>query len=244
MGRFQMGPPADLVLRFKAEYGLRAFVETGTYYGKTAFWAASHFDRVITVECSKKLYDEVASKPGKPENIQFLFGDSRHVLKTVVPMLTHPALFWLDSHWCEGETSGQGDDCPLLQEISEIITSPHGHFIFIDDARFFMSPPPVPHQVRQWPTVSEVVDALRRGVHNPYIVIFKDVIISVPDRAKPLLANYCQEANTLEEDQEPIPETGFRTGCRHMLKGMKVLGNALAARFRLMTSDHKTGGAV
>jgi hypothetical protein len=237
MGCFQMGPPTDLVLKLKSEYGLKDFVETGTYYGKTALWAASHFDRVITIEYSKKIYDEVSSRPGKPKNIEFLFGDSRHVLKTLVPALHQPAFFWLDSHWCEGETHGEGDDCPLLQEISEIIVSPHRHFIFIDDARLFMSPPPAPHQVHQWPSISEVVDTLRTARHQSYIVIFKDVIISVPECAKQFLAKYCQEAKALEEHQGAFTQPTFRSGCRQVLKGLKLLGNAAVAHF----SDLKSG---
>ena len=32
--------------------------------------------------------------------------------------------------------------CPLLNEIEGINRSPHEHFVFIDDARLFMSPRP------------------------------------------------------------------------------------------------------
>jgi hypothetical protein len=243
MGCFQMGPPTDLVLRLKSEYGLKDFVETGTYYGKTAFWAASYFDRVITIEYSKKIYDEVISRPGKPKNIQFLFGDSTHLLKTIVPALPCPAFFWLDSHWCEGETHGQGDDCPLLQEISEIIISPQRHFIFIDDARLFMSPPPLPHQADQWPSISGVVDVLRKGTYQPYIVIFNDVIISVPDMAKPFLVRYCQEVKTLEEHQEAFTQPSFRKGCRQVLKGLKLLSNAAVGRFGHLKSGQRRSRA-
>jgi hypothetical protein len=243
MGSLQMGPPKDLVLKLRSEYDLKDFVETGTYYAKTALWAASHFDRVITVEYSRKIHEEVISRPEKPGNIRFLFGDSREVLKTVVPALPGPAFFWLDSHWCEGETHGQGEDCPLLQEISGIILSPHKHFIFIDDARLFMSPPPLPHQVDHWPSISEVIDALRKGADQPYIVIFNDVIISVPDRAKTFLAGYCQEANTVEENREAFPQPGFKTGCRQVLKGLKVLGNAAAGYLGRLKSGQSTSGA-
>jgi hypothetical protein len=243
MGSFQMGPPTDLVLKLKSGYGLKDFVETGTYYGKTALWAASHFDRVITIEYSKKIYEEVISRPANPKNIQFLFGDSRHVLKTLVPILPGPAFFWLDSHWCEGETHGEGDNCPLLQEISEIIISPQRHFIFIDDARLFMSPPSSPHQADQWPSISEVVDTLRTATYQPYIAIFKDVIISVPECAKPFLARYCQEAKALEEHQGAFTQPSFKSGCTQVLKGLKLLGNAAVAHFSHLKSGQRRSRA-
>ena len=52
MGIVHMGPPKELILQLADRYKLRGFIETGTYKGNTAVWAASYFDDVITIEYS------------------------------------------------------------------------------------------------------------------------------------------------------------------------------------------------
>ena len=52
MGLYRMGPPEDLILALQARLRLGDFVETGTYRGDTAAWAAEHFARVTTIELS------------------------------------------------------------------------------------------------------------------------------------------------------------------------------------------------
>ena len=58
MGIFTMGPPTSLMLELKLVYQINTFVESGTYLGGTASWAASVFDRVVTVEASQRNYTE------------------------------------------------------------------------------------------------------------------------------------------------------------------------------------------
>jgi hypothetical protein len=191
-----MGPPEELVLLLKRECNLRVFVETGTYYGGTAVWAASHFDHVITIEFSKALFDQNVAKHGSIDKIDFIFGDSRSMLKAIIPTLTEPAFFWLDSHWSGDQTYGANDQCPLIDELGEINKSATTHFLFIDDARLFASPPPLPNRIEFWPSIDRVLQAIQVTSNKYYIVIFEDVIIAVPFYAKPTLVCYCQDANT------------------------------------------------
>lgn len=204
MGIVTPGPPSELVLPLAKQYSVKEFIETGTYYGKAATWAASFFQHVITVEYSKEIYDANLATYGKIENVDFLFGDSRSALKEIVPQLKGPAIFWLDSHWSGAETYGEDDQCPLLEELQIIAESPHPQFIFIDDARLFTSPPPLPHPISQWPTISEVLSALTPGGKEGYAVILRDVIISVPEFAREFLANLCQELNTKEWEENSV----------------------------------------
>lgn len=191
MGIVRMGPPTEVILKLKETYDISNFIETGTYYGDTAYWASQVFEQVSTIEYSEEIYEQVTKKYSNIKNIKFSYGDTRDNLKDIVSTLNTPSLFWLDAHWSGGETYGESDECPLIEEVKILNSSEHNNFIFIDDARLFMSPPPSPHLVEQWPDITAVLDELN-SVSNKYIVITEDVIIAVPDFAKPILAQYYQ----------------------------------------------------
>ena len=61
MGYQRMGVPKELALKLKAEFDIRNFVETGTWQGGTAFWAAAHFPRVLTMEISPEISQKTAA---------------------------------------------------------------------------------------------------------------------------------------------------------------------------------------
>src|SRR5687767_2471368 len=103
MGIIRLGPPAEFISQIAKQYGIKNFVETGTYYGKTAVWASSIFEQVLTVEFSKEIHESNLETYKEHKGISFLFGDSRRFLKEIVPSLTSSAIFWLDSHWSGGE---------------------------------------------------------------------------------------------------------------------------------------------
>lgn len=77
--------PRELMLQLKDKYGLRDFIETGTFHGKTAVWASEHFDNVKTIEASADIYDRTVKKHGKIENIEFILGDSGAEIKKIIP---------------------------------------------------------------------------------------------------------------------------------------------------------------
>ena len=195
MGIVRMGPPSELITRLRREFDIGQFIETGTYMGDTARWAANDFRKVITIEFSKEIYDQVAKEGANDEKIDYIYGDSRSALKTILPKMEESAIFWLDSHWSGGATYGKEDECPLIDEIGIINDTGKEHFLLIDDARLFMSPPPEPHDPAEWPTIDRVL-AIKSGKHNCYIVIIEDVIVAVPLYAKALVESYCQEVNT------------------------------------------------
>jgi hypothetical protein len=177
-------------------YRITLFVETGTYFGETAYWASQCFKEVWTIEADEQIYQKAKKKYGDIKMIKFLLGDSKKVLKEIVEHLNHQTLFWLDSHWSGDETYGVDDECPLIEEIKAIVSSERSHFIFIDDSRLFLSPPPEPHKMEQWPTITQVIQTLISGRNEYYIVIIEDVIVAVPEEARLIVANYCREANT------------------------------------------------
>jgi len=193
VGSIRMGPPPELVVKLAYAFRIPNFVETGTYHGDTAVWAARFFSKVNTIEYSKDLHSQVMNKYGNIGNVEFSFGDSRTELSRIITQLSGPALFWLDAHWCSAETYGVNDECPLIEEIKIINQNKCDSFILIDDARLFESPPPPPHKKEQWPDIASIMKLLRSGEVFRYTAIVEDVIVAVPFRARQPVMDYCQK---------------------------------------------------
>lgn len=233
MGIVRMGPPWPLIIKLQQQFNLTHFIETGTYYGDTAIEAALRFSNVFTIENSKLLYEKVSEKYCEVKNADFLFGDSRTVLKEIMPTLDKTAIFWLDGHWCGSDTFGEQDQCPVIDEIRIINNSDNAHFLFIDDARLFMSPPPIPNEIEQWPSITEVINTITDSVHNYYIVIFEDVIIAVPESAKEFVAKYFQEINTQQwkvyNKIQNVPK--IHQGLKQIYQGLRIVIHDLGSKF-------------
>ena len=179
MGIVCPGIPQRLALWLRDESATKDFIETGTYLGATALWAAQHFDRVVSVEAKQELYDASRERLASHENVDLRLGRSQDVLATLVPELSHPALIWLDAHWSCGATAGEDQECPVLEEIAAIDAGIVQHVILIDDARYFLNPPPPPHKREHWPSLGTVIEQLR-AKYDGYICVTDDVIIRLP----------------------------------------------------------------
>jgi hypothetical protein len=199
MGAITFGIPKDLVLRLKDIFQVNDFVETGTFQGKTTSWAASNFGNVYTVEYSSILYEAALKKFAETPTIKCLFGSSPARLPEILIQLNSPAIFWLDAHWCGGDTYGAGDECPLLDEIALVIHQPEKHIIMIDDARLFLKSPSKLHSNDQWPGLDEIIGLLskRQGF---YTFSCEDVIVSIPISGKEKLQPYF---NKIHESEFP-----------------------------------------
>ncbi len=222
-----MGPPVDLILELASEFSIKNFVETGTYEGNTAIWAAENFQKVWTIELSDHFYRETFDKYKDRQNIEFIFGDSRTQLEKIVGKSEEPALFWLDAHWSGGATYGDNDQCPLIEELKIISQSQFDNFIFIDDARLFTSPPQPPHRPEQWSDIASIIKAIHADRSDKYIVIIEDVIIAVPNFAKKIVADYCQNVNA-----ELWNEYGRRQNESDFRKGIGLVSNSLISKVK------------
>jgi hypothetical protein len=209
VGIVRMGPPQELVLLLQRASGASHFVETGTYRGSTALWAAAHFERVITIEAAEALYQDLAPLRLHSPNVSCILGESQRILPSLVPTLPVPSIFWLDAHWSGGQTHGAQQQCPLLEELAAIGQKESDHLILIDDARLFLSAPPRPHDPSLWPTIGQVVPALGGSSPHRYVAVCEDVIISVPGGVMNVVVNYCQDVNTAAW-QSQVPKSGRR----------------------------------
>ena len=180
MGNVTMGLPSRLRQILLPLVRAGTFVETGTNMGATAAWAASQFDRVVTIEAYAPLFDDARDRLAAYPNVETLLGTSAEHLPAIVKSLTGPSIFWLDAHWSGEGTAGADNECPVLDEIDCIDTGAHEHILLIDDARFFLHPPPAPHAFEAWPSIGEVCACLNRRHPASYVGVIDDVVVRVP----------------------------------------------------------------
>jgi hypothetical protein len=183
--------------------GLRVAIETGTFLGDSARALGEVVPAVWSIELSPELHQAAKTKFIDRPNLHFAHGYSPAVLPGILASLSAPALFWLDGHWSGGETAGDSDECPVLDELRSIDAWPQasGSCVLIDDARLFLGPPPPPHDPSQWPTFIEVVDALR-STHARYVTVLEDVIIAGPPQARQIVEAYWLEAMARDAAEE------------------------------------------
>src|SRR5579872_3219830 len=158
MGLIRYGVPTEYVLSLKQRLGIDCFVETGTSEGRTAAWAAQHFKRVVTIELSEARYHRASVRLARHANVQQLLGSSPEILAQIAPTLP-PTVFWLDAHWDQGDRIERHRECPLLDELAALAPCWEQAFVLIDDACFFLSPPPADYDQTQWPNLRQVVNA-------------------------------------------------------------------------------------
>ncbi|MGA3087506.1 MAG: hypothetical protein ABSD75_02765 [Terriglobales bacterium] len=210
MGAIRFGVPRELVLWLRDTFRVNVFVETGTNRAETAVWASANFESVFTIEAYEPLYQRAIEALGERKNIQFLHGDSRTHIRSLLSVLAEPAIFWLDAHWCGEHTFGKSDECPVIGELELLNTSKVAHIVLIDDARLFLAPPPPPHESSHWPDITTICKLLSMHDTNRYVVVHDDVIIGVPDVAKSRLIEFIRD-ETLKSGLQPRDMTVRRT---------------------------------
>jgi len=178
---------SKLVSNLALEVGARTFVETGTYRGDTAAWAAEHFTIVHSIEICQRYIDLSANRLRSFDHVQVHKGDTRTLMREIVALLTGPTVFWLDAH-SGGGFFGDKDDCPLLHELAAISAASVQTYVFIDDARGFTAPPPPPYDFRAWPDLKAVLDAGYAG-RDRFSFLHEDVIAILP----PESTNFARE---------------------------------------------------
>jgi hypothetical protein len=127
------------VLRnYSKMYGLKIFVETGTFFGDMVEAMKEHFNRIYSIELGKALFEKASVRFKGVKNVQVIFGDSGVELRNLMKRIDQPALFWLDGHYSAGVTAKGGKETPIYEELDCILNAPDlGHVIIIDDARCF-----------------------------------------------------------------------------------------------------------
>ncbi|MGL4324970.1 MAG: hypothetical protein ACRCTD_13105 [Beijerinckiaceae bacterium] len=175
-----MHTPTELILALKEIGSSTVFVETGTYLGDTAAWAALFFDQVFSIELSGDHYAHARKRFSSQASIMLRQGRSELILNEIVADLRCSAIFWLDAHWSGPGTDGESNECPVIDEIAVIEAASCNHFILIDDANYFFKPPPPPHKPDHWPLLPDIFDALRAKSPRNGIFLVGNVIVKIP----------------------------------------------------------------
>lgn len=179
MGLIHPGLPHELALTLRDKYHLRDFVETGAHVGKTAAWAAHEFQQVYSLELAPEYVQKarIATRPYR--NAFILQMDSRRGLGSVLELLFDAALIWLDAHWSPDlpYPRPEAGECPVIAELAQIAKDGRPHVILIDDARYFLDPPPPPHIAAQWPAFETLQKIM---MHTHTCVIQEDVLVFEP----------------------------------------------------------------
>ena len=164
------------------------FIETGTGFGNTLAYAATVFEKCISIEQNTKLYLAAEERFRDVPNVHLHNGMSPRILPVVIEPDT-PTTFWLDAHYHgNGNTLAmEGGQCPLLEELRAIMrvnwqTKP---IILIDDGFMFDDSMPHPgftlpfwfsndsgydiYKRSDWPRIAEI-DELLVGYHRTVVM--------------------------------------------------------------------------
>lgn len=191
MGIVNFGIPAQESEWLRNQIALTTVVEGGTYRGGTALSLSKTFCEIYTIEKSDIMFEQASKNLNSVSNITLLKGDTRYHFPKIIEQEEN-ILFWLDAHWSGGDTYGEDDQCPLLAELKIIFSSPLKNFaILVDDARLFLAPPPLPHNLNNWPTIKEIVEAIPHGYD---LIVHDDVIYITPTTVH--LPEYMQQRTT------------------------------------------------
>ncbi|HEX6462827.1 MAG TPA: hypothetical protein VFZ98_00185 [Vicinamibacterales bacterium] len=173
MGRPVPPPPLvkqALVKDYQRRFGLRVFVETGTFAGVMISAVLGRFDRIFSIELDDQWYARAAARFAARRDVTLLHGDSSTRLREVLAGLREPALFWLDAHYSGPITARGPLDSPIVQELEAIAAHPvNGHVVLIDDMRDFTGSGGYPH-------ASTLAAELRRN-HPADIVEIRDDVL-------------------------------------------------------------------
>lgn len=192
MGAIHFSLDEKLVEFFTRALPLKLFVETGTLRGNSLELASRFFPECYSVEMSPELYQKASARfQGRPK-IHIVVGDSPGFLRTHARAFAAlPALFWLDAHWCQAEsTSGQTSQSPLLGELAALEKLHPDSVILIDDARLYLCAPPQPHRCADWPDFHAVATALLALGSQHRLMVLNDVLIFYPGRISAAMTEF------------------------------------------------------
>lgn len=179
MGLFWQGIPHSFFPAIRNALGTSiTAIESGTYKGHTSRKLSHFADQVITIEADFEYFLKSEKTLKQYTNTTVLHGDSGELIGNALPPGNVGCMMWLDAHYSGGNTAGEHDYCPLINELRQILFSRNAinSIILIDDSRGLTG-------ANGWPILSELVGLLNQN--NFSSIIIDDVLIaSSPNNLK------------------------------------------------------------
>jgi hypothetical protein len=201
MGLINFGVPEEEIEFLKHVMKLDVFVEGGTYKGGTAKSMGKKFRKIFTIEKSDIMFEIAKENLKDTNNITLLKGDTREHLDSIIAN-NENILFWLDAHWSGGDTYGEEDECPLIEELDIIFKYNKNYVILIDDARLFLAPPPYPHNFNNWQSLTDIMKAIPESWE---LIEFEDVIYLFPKEINNEFKSFLQSIITKQHQNNINP---------------------------------------
>jgi len=176
----------EIILAYKKQFGLKIFIETGTFFGETIEQFKHDFKQLISFELSAELAERATKKFTDQQNVIIVNGDSGKLLQGYLTEISEPCLFWLDGHYSSeffvGEeyiVTAKGDKAtPIVEELRAILSHKVvGHVILIDDARCFTGKD-------DYPTIKELKKIIRKSGKDLFVKVKRDMIRITPRTLK------------------------------------------------------------
>jgi hypothetical protein len=165
-------PPVKhaVIKHYQSRFGLRVFVETGTFAGDMIDAVKPRFERIVSIELDPGWHARAVQRFRSDSHVSLLQGDSGVRLQEVLASLTEPALFWLDAHYSGPVTARGLVDSPIAQELAALRAHPvKGHVVLIDDMRDFTGRD-------GYPTVAELVAWIRDADPDAVVEVKDDIL--------------------------------------------------------------------
>ncbi len=201
MGLINFGVPEEEIEFLKHVMKLDVFVEGGTYKGGTAKSMGEKFRKIFTIEKSDIMFEIAKETLKDTNNITLLKGDTREHLDSIIAN-NENILFWLDAHWSGGDTYGEEDECPLIEELDIIFKYQKNYVILIDDARLFLAPPPYPHNYNNWQSLTDIMKVIPESWE---LIEFEDVIYLFPKEINNEFKSFLQSIITKQHQNNINP---------------------------------------
>lgn len=175
----------EFVLGLRDTFGLKSFVETGTYLGDTLARLSDDFDELYSIELSPDYYARSSARFAGQANIRLINADSTSGLETVLGRLSKErALFWLDAHYSGGDTAKGESNTPVTSELRAVLSqSQRDDIILIDDLRYFWQAQPgfLQHDALfGYPSVQELIDLLNSEGRQYHCYALSDALLAIP----------------------------------------------------------------
>jgi len=243
MGAIHFSLDSKLIEAIKKNLKPTIFFETGTYQGDTIAQQLNNFENIISVELADHLWEKASSRFKHEQHVKIIHGNSPQVLAERHDQLSQASVvYWLDAHWCLAlGTAGEKSQCPLLEELKAIVHLNGDSIIIIDDARLFLAPPLVPHDVSEWPQFNTIVKALYSISDEHELMVVNDVILYYPASIKNEIINYAQlhGVDWLERGQYTEEVMTLKKVCAERLELINRLNSECAILSKKLASNSK-----